>query len=159
MSDIFNPFDAALTEWKKRSTDQTFVKTIGNLYTLRYSSVIRSEAASAFRKSIYEESDEVHAFKADAVRRTIIERIIQSENRGYIRPWYTNVGFWAERTNILKAISEEDVDFILRGSLLPPEGSDDDTYLHKNLRKAILQKSDPIVPRLEDGSINEFVLC
>ena len=158
MSDIFNPFDAALTEWKKRSTDQTFVKTIGNLYTLRYSSVIRSEAASAFRKSIYEESDEVHAFKADAVRRTIIERIMHSENRGYIRPWYTNVGFWAERTNILKAISEEDVDFILRGSLLPPEGSDDDTYLHKDLRKAILQKSDPIVPRLEDGSINEFVL-
>ncbi|MFW9928170.1 MAG: hypothetical protein ACFFD1_02135 [Candidatus Thorarchaeota archaeon] len=149
-----NNFDEALVEWKKRSTEQSFVNTIGLLVTSRYLGGIKDESATAFQKSIYEGADDVHLFKADAVREEIKKRIIQSENRGWIRPWYADVGLWSERTNILRAFPEEDIDFVLRLSLYPIE---DSTFQLED-RMILLEKLDPSIPYNDDGSINEFEL-
>ncbi|HKZ41786.1 MAG TPA: hypothetical protein VJ044_12540, partial [Candidatus Hodarchaeales archaeon] len=152
---IENVFDQALTEWKLKSVNQSFVGTIGQLYFLRMGSgTITEQSAKAFQKSIYEGDDTVHVVRADKVREEIRQRIIQSEHRGFIRPWYAEVGLWAERTTILKAMPEEDIDFILRASLLS-EGAKESDTLFVDIRKTLLEKLDPAVPKLEDGTVNE----
>ncbi|MHA1989733.1 MAG: hypothetical protein ACW981_08340 [Candidatus Hodarchaeales archaeon] len=151
-----NIFEDALVDWKKRSTEQSFVTTIGALHTTRFLGGIREASATAFQKSIYEGADDVHLFKADAVREEIKRRIIQSENRGYIRPWYADCGLWAERTNILRAFPEEDIDFVLRLSLYPINRDDPTPLLEERIK--YLEKLDPPIPYNDDGTINEFEL-
>lgn len=118
-----DPFEIARLEWKKSSVYQFLHIAFGDLYVRRYPMLKMSETASQVSSSILEGDDSVHAFNAEGVRATIIKRIIEGEKRGYIRPWYTEAGLWAENSNILKAFSEEDMHFIAIDNFKYPEGS------------------------------------
>ncbi|MHA2364851.1 MAG: hypothetical protein ACXAC7_12925 [Candidatus Hodarchaeales archaeon] len=162
--DYGNPFQQAEYEWKKTSTNQAFVSTIGQLYVKRYpAQSFGSDSATALQKSIYEGSEDVHAFNAEGIRQTIIDRIKSTENRGYIRPWYTQVAFWAEQSNLLRGVSEEDIHFLLHLSLKheskeqEEEGDEEEAQLD-NPRNKLRLGLDPTPLKNPDGTIDEFEL-
>ena len=117
-----DPFELAREEWQKLSTHQSWIHAFGDLYVRRFPILKMSETASQVSSSILEADDSVHAFNAEGVRSTIIQRIIQGEKRGFVRPWYSEAGLWAENSNIQKAFSEQDLHYVVMENFRYPEG-------------------------------------
>jgi len=143
-----DPFSKARLEWKKSSVNQFIHIAFGDLYVRRYPMLKMSETASQISSSILEGDDSVHAFSAEGVRSTIIKRIIQGEKRGYIRPWYTEAGLWAENSRVLKALSEEDLHFLVVENFIYPEGSSG-KFKHE---------SDKMIGRLDPEELKKLVV-
>lgn len=137
-------FEEANKEWKQMSAKVNWYTLIGDLYVARYP-IKSGTTADLFKKSLYEEDDDVHAFDATQVRKKIIERMVTSEERGKIREWYTEVAFFCESMNFIRGIKEEVIDWVVRESLLG-EGPFSKT------RKKLVEKVDPetkiIIPSL-----------
>ena len=118
-----DPFELARLEWQKLSKHQSWIHAFGDLYVRRFPILKMSETASQVSSSILEADDSVHAFNAEGVRSTIIKRIIQGEKRGFVRPWYSEAGLWAENSNILKAFSEQDLHYVVMENFRYPKGT------------------------------------
>lgn len=137
-------FDEARKEWKQMSAKVNWYTLIGDLYVERYP-IKSGSTADIFKKSLYEEDDDVHAFDAKQVRKKIIERMVTSEERGTIREWYTELAFFCESMNFLRGIKEIDIDWIVRVSLL---GEGSFSKARKNLIKRIDPDTKIIIPSL-----------
>ncbi|MHA2364834.1 MAG: hypothetical protein ACXAC7_12840 [Candidatus Hodarchaeales archaeon] len=159
MSEPTNPFEEARVTWKGLSVHQSWIGVFGDLYVQRYPTLSRGSSAETIAAgvthSLFDEDDSVHAFKAHGVRQTILKQLVAVEERGYIRPWYIEAGLFAERSNLLRAFKEEDIDFICRLSLIIPSGT---TISFPEEYKELLKSLDPPIPREADGSYNEFEL-
>lgn len=118
-----DPFELARLEFQKLSKNQSWIHAFGDLYVRRFPILKMSETASQVSASILEADDSVHAFNAEGVRSTIIKRIIEGEKRGFVRPWYSEAGLWAENSNILKAFSEMDLHYVVMENFRYPEGT------------------------------------
>ncbi|RMD89945.1 MAG: hypothetical protein D6813_09930 [Calditrichaeota bacterium] len=139
-----DPFEEARQEYKRLSLNQSWFPVFGDLYIRRYPNLSRRkklDEAGGITHSIMEADDSVHAFEASGVRQAIIQRIIEGENRGFIRPWYTDAGLWAESSNILRATPEEDIDYLCRGCLTYPEEFANGKY--RDVCLGLLEKLDP----------------
>jgi hypothetical protein len=118
-----DPFELARLEWQRLSKFQSWIHCFGDLYVRRFPIMKMSETASQVSSSILEGDDSVHAYNAEGVRSTIIKRIIEGEKRGFVRPWYSEAGLWAENSNILKAFSEQDLHYVVMENFRYPENS------------------------------------
>ena len=137
-----DPFELARLEWQKLSKHQSWIHAFGDLYVRRFPILKMSETASQVSSSILESDDSVHAFNAEGVRSTIIKRIIQGEKRGFVRPWYSEAGLWAENSNILKAFSEEDLHYVVMENFRYPEGSTGEFALESDKMVKILDPDE-----------------
>ena len=137
-----DPFELARLEWQKLSKNQSWIHAFGDLYVRRFPILKMSETASQVSASILESDDSVHAFNAEGVRSTIIKRIIQGEKRGFVRPWYSEAGLWAENSNILKAFSEEDLHYVVMENFRYPEGMGGEFSLECAKMVSILDPDD-----------------
>lgn len=148
MSNIIDPFESARIEWKKLSVNQSWIGVFGDLYVQRFPTISRGTGASqakAITTSLFDGDDSVHAYDATGVRQTILKRIMESEKRGHIRQWYMDAGLFAEKTHVLRAFKEEDIDYILRLSLLFPD--DNPPRFTKEIR-SLSDKLDPPMSKL-----------
>ncbi len=132
------------------SSQVSWYTLFGDLYVIKYPKLSAEASADSIKKSLFEADDSVHAWSATAVRQRIKERIMQAEQRGIIREWYANFGFFCEQMNYLKGIPEQDIDFVSRVSLLG-----DDAPFRKP-RKALIKQLDPPTKIVTEKLINEI---
>ncbi|MFW9993000.1 MAG: hypothetical protein ACFFD4_13235 [Candidatus Odinarchaeota archaeon] len=157
MEDIF---ENARERWKALSSETGWFTVFGDIYYVRYPIATGESHSYGIKQSIYHSDDSVHAFDATGVRSTIIDRVIRSESRGIIRPWYADIAFFAESTNLrsLKGIKEDVLDYVVRSSLEDKDIEDATEGLYVESRKRILSLIDPTVEKRPDGKYNEFEL-
>ncbi|MHA1450703.1 MAG: hypothetical protein ACTSP4_14930, partial [Candidatus Hodarchaeales archaeon] len=153
-------FEKAKERWKALSQEIGWFTVFGDVYYVRYPISDSGTHSYGIKQSIYHGDDSVHAFDATGVRDTIIDRVIRSESRGIIRPWYSDLSFFCESTNLrsLKGIKEDTLDFVVRLSI-EDEGKDGASEgPFAEVRQKILSLVDPEVETGPDGKYNEFEL-
>ena len=148
-------FELSRKEWKALSQERSWYTTFGDLYAVRYPLQLSdSSGAQSIKKSIFLGDDSVHAWDAKGIRQTIVNQVISAEERGKIRPWYAELGFYCESIVYLRGLKEDDIDFVLRTSLQFTEKFEDQEMKEAiNIVKNLL---DPEMPKNPDGTINEF---
>lgn len=155
MVEVVDIFNEAHLFWQRLSSERDWYQVLADLYTARFPQAGKEVGeASEVAHSILESDDSVHAFDARGVRGTIIQRIIEGEKRGHIRPWYTDAGLWAEGSNVLKAVPEEDIHYVTSLSMAYPEGHP--AGPHTPLINTLFKTLDPAVPINDDGTRNEL---
>jgi hypothetical protein len=146
-------FEKARQAWKRLGTEVGWTLLFGDLYVKRFPVEVQtSSSATAVKKSIFEADDTVHAFDASGVRKTIRERMIKAEARGVVREWYADLAFFCERMNFLKGIKEEEIDFVVRTSLMS-----DSSAPKEDIRNDLLEKLDPST-KIITGSLREEII-
>jgi len=147
-------FSVARQAWKWLGTQVNWTLLFGDLYVKRFPVEVQSSAsATAVKKSIFEADDSVHAWDATGVRRTIVKQMITAESRGVIREYYADLAFFCERMNFLKGIQEEDIDFVVRASLLA-----DPEISMSQVRNELLDRLDPQTTIITDSIKKNIML-
>ena len=146
-------FEEAKDEWRHFLTGKKWPSTIfGETYYIRYPvETVGTAEAQTYKKSIYRGDDSVHAWDASGIRQTIIQRMIETQERT-IRPWYGEISFFSDSTKFLNPMPESELDFILRTSLSSNQ-EDDESLPFSKARKVLLEFLDPVPPEEEKKTI------
>jgi hypothetical protein len=119
---------------------------IGDSFYVRFPIEVGTAEAQTYKRSLYLGDDSVHAWDASGVRQKIISRLIDSQDFT-IRPWYGELAFFADQIRFLPPISEHELDFVVRTSLIS-DSSDNFSEARSNL----LSNLDPDLDQEEDTS-------
>ncbi|MHA2247946.1 MAG: hypothetical protein ACXADY_23570 [Candidatus Hodarchaeales archaeon] len=147
-------FEEAKDEWRHFLTGKKWPSTIlGETYYIRYPvEAVGTAEAQTYKKSIYRGDDSVHAWDASGIRQTIIQRMIETQERT-IRPWYGEISFFSDATKFLHPMPESELDFILRTSLSSNQEGDESLPFLK-ARNELLGFLDPdLTPKEEKKTI------
>ncbi len=112
-------FEDAEKLWKTYVGHRKWASTVfGETWYVRYPvDTIGTEEAKTYKRSLFLGDDSVHAWEATGVRHKIIQRLIDS-TEWKIRPWYGDLGFFADQIRFLPPMPESELDFVVRKSLL-----------------------------------------
>ncbi|MHA1976613.1 MAG: hypothetical protein ACW98F_13340 [Candidatus Hodarchaeales archaeon] len=145
-------FDEAEDLWKTYAGHKKwFSLVLGETWYVRYPvDSIGTEEAKTYKRSLFLGDDSVHAWEATGVRNKIIQRLIDS-TEWKIRPWYGDLGFFADQIRFLPPVPEHELDFVVRKSLLSEDHfSSRDRF--KDTRVGLLRFLDPDLTEKPDQS-------
>ncbi|MHA2306153.1 MAG: hypothetical protein ACXACU_12260 [Candidatus Hodarchaeales archaeon] len=134
-------FEDARREWNTLTSKTSWAAPVfGETYHMRYPVESGTAEAITYKRSVFKGDDSVHEWDASGIRKTIIQRIIASQER-IIRPWYGELSFFSEQTKLLPPMPESELDFILRTSLQSTQDSDSEIF--GETRNNLLNNLDP----------------
>ncbi|MHA2155191.1 MAG: hypothetical protein ACXABU_07615, partial [Candidatus Hodarchaeales archaeon] len=98
-------FEEAEDLWKTYVAHRKWFSTVfGETWYVRYPvDTIGTEEAKTYKRSLFLGDDSVHAWEATGVRHKIIQRLIDS-TEWKIRPWYGDLGFFADQIRFLPPV-------------------------------------------------------
>ncbi|MHA1994031.1 MAG: hypothetical protein ACW97Z_05795 [Candidatus Hodarchaeales archaeon] len=145
-------FEEAEDLWKTYVAHRKWFSTVfGETWYVRYPvDTIGTEEAKTYKRSLFLGDDSVHAWEATGVRHKIIQRLIDS-TEWKIRPWYGDLGFFADQIRFLPPVPENELDFVVRKSLLSEDHfSSRDRF--KDTRVELLSLIDPDITEKPEQS-------
>ncbi len=145
-------FEEAEDLWKTYVAHRKWFSTVlGETWYVRYPvDTIGTEEAKTYKRSLFLGDDSVHAWEATGVRHKIIQRLIDS-TEWKIRPWYGDLGFFADQIRFLPPVPENELDFVVRKSLLAEDHfSSRDRF--KDTRVELLSFLDPDITEKPEQS-------
>ncbi|PWI47151.1 hypothetical protein CEE45_13120 [Candidatus Heimdallarchaeota archaeon B3_Heim] len=145
-------FEEAESLWKTYVAHKKWFSTVlGETWYVRYPvDSIGTEEAKTYKRSLFLGDDSVHAWEATGVRNKIIQRLIDS-SEWKIRPWYGDLGFFADQIRFLPPVPENELDFVVRKSLLAEDYfSSRDRF--KDTRIGLLSFLDPEITEKPEQS-------
>ncbi|MCK4848304.1 MAG: hypothetical protein KAT16_04705 [Candidatus Heimdallarchaeota archaeon] len=140
-------FSDAEDEWKVFLSNKKWASSVlGDSFYVRFPIEIGTQEAQTYKRSLYLGDDSVHAWEASGVRQKIISRLIDSQD-WTIRPCYGKLAFFAYQIRFLPPLTEHELDFVVRTSLMS-----DDSDIFSEARANLLSNLDPDLDQEEDTS-------
>lgn len=148
-------FDDAKSEWNSLVAKTSWASPVfGETYHMRFPIESGTAEAITYKQSVFKGDDSVHQWDATGVRKTIIQRIIATQDRK-IRPWYGELSFFSDQTKLLPPIPESELDFVLRTSL--QSKSEGESSAFSEVCADLLKNLDPTLSEEEKDEQKTFV--
>ncbi|NHJ02954.1 MAG: hypothetical protein EAX86_12530 [Candidatus Heimdallarchaeota archaeon] len=148
-------FEESYQFWQELLTKTKWASPVfGDTYYVRYPIEVGTKEAQAYRQSLLKHDDTVHAWDATGIRNTIIQRVMATQEY-VVRERYSKLTFFIDSLHLLPPMPENELDFILRTSLLSESNDIEGKYLQA--RKTLLTELDPpeSIPSDQPGSVFE----